>query len=70
VIGTLRKKEVGWCVFISTYLSLSLKKRNATNQKYENPENSPFQKPEKSLEVLSHFSLFTEILMLTISQLL
>jgi len=45
-----------------------LKKRNTTNQKYENPENSPFQKPEKSLEVLSHFSLFTEILMLTNSE--
>jgi len=33
-----------------------LEKRDSKNQKYENPENTPFQEPEKSLEVLSHFS--------------
>jgi hypothetical protein len=35
-----------------------LKKRDSKNQKNKNPENAPFQEPEKGLEVLSHFSSF------------
>jgi len=39
------------------HFSLLLEKRDTKNQKNENPENAPFQKPEKVFEVLSRFSL-------------
>jgi len=39
------------------HIDLPLKKRDSKKQENENPENPPLQKPEKSLDVFSHFSV-------------